>query len=283
MSKKQKDQRPAVEIAMETAGTMREAAVRAEHVARRLLRRTRLLTSHASRKLPVVPTIEPPATDNHITLVLPELPTPLEDERAAHAREVLELRARTEQAEHAASWLRARLRSQRARAASRPQIDAAALTSDLTRGLAAVNTANREAVRRVVQQALAAHGLAANTRRDSSTAHDPAAMPWAQEQQDALARAVLARAPDVADPAYIHRAVGLVAQRGRQTLPELTRAAGYESAMARRRLRLTVEALVALGPLTVRDGAYSLNAQWAPPKPPADTRGRRGGKSNPRR
>lgn len=267
MSKKQKDQRPAVEIAMETAGTVREAAVRAEHVARRLLRRTRLLTSHASRKLPVVPTIEPPASDDHITLILPELPTHLEDERAGHAREVLELLARAERAEHAAAWLRARLRSQRARTASRPQIDAAALTADLTRGLATVNTANREAVRRVVQQALAAHGLVANTRRDSSAGHDAAAMPWPQEQQDALARAVLARAPDVADPAYVYRAVGLVAQRGRLALPELTRAAGYESAMARRRLRLTVEALVALGALTARDGAYSLNAQWTPSGP----------------
>jgi hypothetical protein len=47
--------------------------------------------------------------------------------------------------------------------------------------------------------------------------------------------------------------------------------------MARRRLRLTIEALVALGTLTVRDGAYSLNAQWTPPRPAESTPRRRNG------
>jgi hypothetical protein len=277
VAKRKKDQRPPIEIAIETAGTVREAAERAEHVARRLLRRTRLLTGHAARNLPVAPPHAQSADDGLITLVLP--PQPAADERAALDQELLDLRARAERAEHAAAWLRARLRVERSRAARTPQVDVAALTADLTRGLTALNAPHPGAVRRVVQRTLAAHGLAA----PGVGVGDTATPPWSQEEQEALARAVLARAPEVADPAYVYRAIGLLAQRGRLTLPELTRAAGFDSAMARRRLRLAVEALVALSALSARDGAYSLNPAWKPPTPAATLHGRQGRKGAPRR
>lgn len=278
-NKRMKKERPPVEIALETASTVRDAAVRAERVARRLLRRTRFLTSQATRKLPPLPsgpTLAPaPADAGHITLALPDISMPVHDEHAAQAREIAALRARAERAEHAAAWLRARLRTERARAATQPQLDVAALAADLTRGLAAAQVPNPEAVRRVVQRTLAAHGLPVETApaRENGAAQDTSASPWPRDQQEALARLVVARAPEVADPAYVHRVVGLIAQRGRLTLGELTRAAGYNSAMARRRLRLTVEALAALGALTIRDGAYSLNPQWKPPAPPMPSRG----------
>ncbi len=277
MTKRKNDQRPPIEIAIETAGTMREAAGRAEHVARRLLRRTRFLTGHAARKLPVAPPLAPGADDGHITLVLPAQPAV--DERAAREQELLELRARAERSEHAAAWLRARLRVERRRSTPTPQVDVAALTADLTRGLAALNAPHPGAVRRVVQQTLAAHGLAP----PDAGAGDAPPLPWSQEQQDALAQATLARAPEVADPAYVYRAIGLLAQRGRLTLPALTRAAGFASPMARRRLRLAVEALVALGALAARDGAYSLNSTWKPATPATTPRGHQGRKGASRR
>src|SRR5690348_11358207 len=130
-----KSERPQIEVVVEKSGGMREAAARAEHVARRLLRRTHLLAHRASRTLPVVPTVEaPPSDDRHLTLplaplelALPAAPESAEREGMPSAeRELAELRQRAARAEHAAAWLRARLRAERTRAAAPPEIDATA-------------------------------------------------------------------------------------------------------------------------------------------------------------
>lgn len=255
---------PSIEIATDTGSAVLGAATRAGGVAKRLLRRTRLLASHAPRKLPGVPLAEPAgAADGHITLILPEAPTRTEE----MAHELTELRARTERAEHAAAWLRARLRAERSRQRSLPHLDVARLTTDLTHELARTYGAHPDVVGRIVQRTLAAHGLPIDRRaieRPSGGATLPEPLFWPRGQQEALAQQVVERAPEIADPAYVHRAVALLARRGRLTLPELMRAAGFESAMARRRLRLAVEAMTALGALIVHDGAYTLNAGYRP-------------------
>ena len=153
------------------------------------------------------------------------------------------------------------------------QVDTAALAADLTRGLSRLHSPHPEAVRRVVYRTLAAHGLpishadGAHGERSErpATASVSSPLPWPREQQETLATLVLAREPDVADPAYIERVLVLLAERGRLSLPELSRAANYTSAIARRRLRLAVEALTAIGALTTRDSAYTLNTDWTPP------------------
>ncbi len=253
----------------------KEAATLSVRVARHLLRRTRLLAHPAVRKAASSVSTDTAAPDGYVTLAPPRMPVPTVEQRDDEmARQLHELRARVDRAESAAAWLRARLRAERQQRPPAPQFDAAALASDLTRDLARLPTLHREAVRRVVYRTLAAHGLPVTAPDDERAERTCAgAVPlWPREQQEALAEQVLARAPDVASPSYVYRVLELLAARGSLTLPELTRAAEYTSAMARRRLRLTVDALVALGALTMREGAYALNMAWTPP--PAKEPGR---------
>lgn len=280
-----KTERPQIEVVVEKSGGMREAAARAEHVARRLLRRTHLLAHRASRTLPVVPTVEaPPSDDGHLTLPLAplELALPAASERVEREgvlsaeRELTELRRRAARAEHAAAWLRARLRAERTRAAAPPQIDAAALAADLARDLSRLSSHHQEAVLRVVRRRLADYGLPVpvsparpeQPRRVTSSDVPSLDLPgWSPDALEAVTKAALARAPEVADPTYVTRALELVTRRGRATLAVLWGDAGLASPMSRRRLRLAVEALVALGALTEQRGAYSLNTAYQPPRP----------------
>lgn len=285
---------PRVEVRIKKTGAMRGAAARAEHVARRLLRRTHLLAHRATGALPVVPTLEAPAShDGLITLPLPPLEHGSLD---AHEREATALRWRAARAEHSAAWLRARLRAERGRQAAPPVIDAAALAADLARDLAKLPAHHQEAVLRVVRRRLAEYGLPvpgeaprpaaegarAGTARGLSNearggpgnlARGGPGGPtldlpgWTTKEQEDVAARVLARVPEVADPAYVYRALDQVARQGRCTPAQLLNASGLSSPMARRRLRLAVEALDALGALTLQDGCYRLNTTYQPPRP----------------
>jgi len=283
---KRKGKRPTAEASTRPAGAVREAATRAEGVARRLLRRTRLLrgpvnsvnggardTGHHSPAS---------AGDTPVKLIPPRpdrsdaraSDASASDERSQSlAREVAALRARAERAEraeHAAAWLRARLRAERAR---RPTgaIDASALAADLARDLARLRYPRPDEIRRIVERALTAQGLPAGGagapagRGGGGRDVVPAAPPgWSAARREAVGRQVIARAPDVTDPLYVYRALALVAERGRLTVPGLLRASGLDSGMAKRRLRLAVEALAGLGALKERDGAYTLNPDYHP-------------------
>ena len=248
----------------------KEAATLSVRVARHLLRRTRLLAHPAARKAaPSAPSVAT-AADDYVTLAVPRIAAPDTEQRGDElARQLDELRGRVERAESAAAWLRARLRAERQQRAPALRLDAATLAADLARDLARLQTPHREAVRRVVYRALAAHGLpitALDDERAEGTHGIARSLPlWPREQQEAIAEQVLARVPDVASPSYVYRVLELVAARGSLTLPELTRAAEYTSAMGRRRLRLTADALVAAGALSTHDGAYTLNMAWTPP------------------
>lgn len=264
----------------------KEAATLSVRVARHLLRRTRLLKKPRQAQTPVAQRVDNAAVPETQAISAPTAARPLagsrprDDELAQLLEEMSELRARVQRAETAAAWLRARLRAERVRRAPLPQFDATALAADLVRELHGLHTPHPEAIRRVVYRTLAAHGLPVSQEAiEGRGGPTRGAVLWPREQQEVLAAAVLARTPEVADPAYIYRVLALLAERGRLTLPDLVHAAGYSSAMARRRLRLAVEALAALGALTIRDGAYALNAAWTPPTPPRETRGAQNGRN----
>lgn len=265
MSRKKKKSRPTVEIATEVTGQVLDVATRAGGVARRLLRRTRLLSRRAPRRQPMAPGPDPITPDGgRIVSAMPDAPMAAVSPDGAAARELEELRRRAERAEHAAAWLRVRLRAERAGAKAPPRLDVPALAADLTRDLARLYAAHPDIVRQIVQRTLAAHGLPISSFDTPRGAPMADLTVWTQAQQDLLAQQVLARAPEVSDPAYVYRALAALTRRGRQTLPALTSAAGLDSAMARRRLRLAVEALAALGALAKRDGAYVLNPSYRP-------------------
>lgn len=257
----------------ERADIVRGAAVRAERVARRLLRRTRSLAQQASQRLPLgSPSPLSPSTGStgkHMTLVLPA-PSPQADAQEL-AAEVVLLRARLERSEHAAAWLRARLRAERMRRMATPTLDADAVAAGLTRDLAGLRAHDAEAIGRAVRRVLTAHGLPVRTQaaRGAAGGQDTAPLPgWSREQQEAVAAQALARAPEVANPLYVHRALALVAVHGSGTLAHLTRMSGFDSAMGKRRLRLAIDALVALGALVVRDGIYTLDTEYRPARQP---------------
>jgi len=261
---------------------VRGAAVRAKGMARRLLRRTRTLAEQASHHLPRGASTTPPdAVAGRVTLALPPVAAPARASVAAPDDMAL-LRARLERAEHAAAWLRARLRSERRRKAATPRVDAAALAADLTRDLSRLRAYDTAAVGQVVRRVLSTHGLPVHDR-PASPKHGAtsATVPgWTRAQQDAVAARVIARAPEVSSPLYAHQALILAAGQG-GTLARLTRASGLDSAMSKRRLRLALDALVALGALTLRDEVYALNSDYkavAPsprPSPHRDNRNRR--------
>ncbi len=197
---------------------------------------------------------------------------------------------RAERAEHAAAWLRSRLRAERVRSRSwnaLAPIDAKRLAMDLAGELARLRTTHPDAVERVVRRVLAANGLPAQAPRGrgqegdragrgaardgrggtsaATTALAMTASGWSRDGLAAVAAQVLGRTPEIADAAYVDRVLSLLAQAGRATLPALLQSSGLDSAMARRRLRLTVETMAALGPLLVQNGVYTLNTQYQPP------------------
>jgi len=207
-----------------------------------------------------------------------------------YVRESLDWRARAERAEHAAAWLRSRLRAERVRSRSwnaLVPIDAKRLATDLAGELARLRTTHPDAVERVVRRVLAAQGLPAQTPRErgqegdragrgaardgragtsaATTALAMTASGWSRDGLAAVAAQVLARTPEIADAAYVDRVLALVAGAGRAMLPALLQSSGLDSAMARRRLRLTVETMAALGPLLVQNGVYTLNTHYQPP------------------
>lgn len=265
----------------------------ASDMARHLLRRTRLLAHRASQTLPTLPTVG----DDRITLTLPEAdfasrtdagdsalaPASVfvdETERLEIATRLHDLLLRAERAEGAAAWLRVRLRAERARARDRVKmsrgLDAVALRADLTRDLAQLRTRDMTAVGRVVDRVLLAHGLPiapARTsmrrgseakKRGASVSPRPYIPPppgWTEGQLRAMAARVLRHSPEIGgDAAYVENALALVVRLGRPTLSDLLRASGYESPMARRRLRLTVEGLVAVGALVRHADRYGVAA-----------------------
>jgi len=246
------------------AGSVREAAVRAEGMARRLLRRTRSLAEQTSHHLPRgATTASSGAGDGHITIALP--PAPPVSASVAAPDDTALLRARLERAEYAAAWLRARLRSERRRGVVTPRVDAAALAADLTRDLARLRAYDTASIGQVVRRVLSAHGLPVHDR-PVSLKHGaaPATVPgWSRAQQEAVAARVIARAPEVSSPLYVHQALTLASGQG-GTLARLTRASGLDSAMSKRRLRLALDALVALGALTLRDEVYTLDTEYRP-------------------
>ncbi len=301
---KDKLARPTTERAetAERADFVRGTATRAERVARRLLRRTRSLAQRASQRLPIgSASILSEPHDAHITLVLPApVPAPMSVPDATpaspagsergQADERAVLRARLARAEHAAAWLRARLRAERLRRAGAPRLDADALAADLTRDLSRLRTYDAEAVGRVVRRVLSAHGLPvriavpARPGRSVAVSNTPTVMPdWPRARQEAVAAQALARAPEVSHPRYVYQALALVASNGSGTLAQLTRASGLDSAMGKRRLRLAIDALVALGALTLRDGIYSLNMEDHSPRTPHGHRPTDGRTDRPRR
>ncbi len=206
-----------------------------------------------------------------------------------HVRESLDWRTRAERAEHAAAWLRSRLRAERARSWSQSApapIDTKRLATDLAGELARLRTTHPDAVERVVRRVLAAYGLPTQAPRGgeqeggarriaardgrggtiaATTAMAMTASGWSRDGLAAVAALVLARTPEIADGAYVDRVLALVARAGRATLPALLQSSGLDSAMARRRLRLTVETMAALGPLLAQNGVYTLNTHYQPP------------------
>ncbi len=268
MKKKDKDRRP-IQIAAETGSAVLDVATLAGGMARHLLRRTRVLKRRTQTTS--TPAHPPIRAD---TAAVPDGP-PLPNGTAAppgSGPDVTEWQMRARRAEQAAAWLRARLRVERAQRNATPRLDVEKLSADLSRELARFYGAHPDVVQRIVRQTLAAHGLPISPERPPSSARaapSSESSVWSSAQQEALAQLVLARSPDVTDPGYVYRILEALARGGRLTLPDLTRATGLTSAMARHRLRLAAEALVFQGALKKRDDTYSLNPAYYPPSQPA--------------
>jgi hypothetical protein len=265
VKKKDKDRRTNG-IAAETGSAVRDVATLAGGMARHLLRRTRVLrpaTPATSLPLPPPETAALPITVHPSSRASPALES---------GPDVAEWQVRTRRAEHAAAWSRARLRAERAQRQAASRLDVEKLSADLSRELARFYGAHPDVVQRIVRQTLAAHGLPISPERPPSLGRAAPTIEtsiWSSAQQETLAQLVLTRSPEVTDPGYVYRIVEALARSGRLTLPDLTRATGLTSAMARHRLRLAVEALVFQGALKKCDDSYSLNPAYRPPVQPA--------------
>jgi hypothetical protein len=264
VKKKDKDRRTNG-IAAETGSAVRDVATLAGGMARHLLRRTRVLrpaTPAASLPLP------PPETAALPITVQPSGPASPAPESGP---DVAEWQVRARRAEHAAAWSRARLRVERAQSRAAPRLDVEKLSADLSRELARFYGAHPDVVQRIVRQTLAAHGLPISPERPPASGRAAPTIDtsiWSSAQQETLAQLVLTRSPEVTDSGYVYRIVEALARGGRLTLPDLTRATGLTSAMARHRLRLAAEALVFQGALKKRDDSYSLDPTYRPPVQP---------------
>lgn len=272
-NKTDKDATPRRETPL-ASEVVRGAAVHAGRVARRLLRRTHSLARQAAAPPPAAPA-------EAGRLASPAQAQAQDDELLRLRRDVTLLHRRLARAEHAAAWLRARLRSERSRRGAAPRVDGAALADTLAVELARLPSPRPEVVRRLVARTLAAHGIPVPSRDNAGTETDPATIPgWTAARQERVTAQVLARAPEVADPFYVHRALQLVSAQGRVSLPEIFHGAGLGSAMARRRLRLAVEALTALGVLAWQDGQYALADGGVAPRQARDERRLHTGRQN---
>lgn len=244
------------------AGTIKSGVV-----VRKLLRQTRMLAERASNEWPF-PWHDDDGVSETYLILPPPSPSPSVESIAA-------LTARAEQAEHAAAWLRARLRAERRRPVGPPPIDVASIVADLAPQLSRLREPRVETVERIVARVLSAHGLslridgvAVDKRGIGRRAVNlPLVLPgWTEEQQEAVAAQALARTPDIQDTFYVYRALGAVAAHANVPLEEIARATSLGSGMARRRLRLALEALCALGVLVVRGNTYALNPDYRPPR-----------------
>jgi hypothetical protein len=176
--------------------------------------------------------------------------------------DVRALRSRLAAAERRNARLRYALQRERQAAARANAISQhpQPLIDHLVADLSAAHSLDAAALRQTITSVLAAYGLrAAPVETPPPAPPAPASIPGRDRKSVALlGQQILAGQPEIGSTRYVQLALEALAQQGALTLPQLGSITGLTSPVARRRLRLTVEALCQAG-VTRRAGErYSL-------------------------
>jgi len=132
------------------------------------------------------------------------------------------------------------------------------LIEQLVADLTALPRRDEAALRETVSAVLSAYGFQATGAGDhaaSATGGEraPVVPGWDRTRIEALTTHVLAAQPEIGARRYVHLSLEGLARQGTLTAAQLAAAADLTSPLARRRLRLALEALAAAG-VARRDG-----------------------------
>lgn len=239
-----------------------------------LLRHTRQRAKMGTLHLPISlhpqrqPSIVLPAHSANVAddpraapaMALPD--TPRGEELRALRRQVVTREQRIARLRHALE----RERQSRAHAALAVQ-EPRALIDHLVADLGTVDSRDADAVRRTVTSVLGAYGFylpeagqrlpAPSTETPVATsAMSPPSIPgWDRQRLQNLARALAARDPEIGGVYYLYLSLETIATRGACSAVQIASLAGLSSPLAKRRLRLSLEALLGAGVLR-RDGQH---------------------------
>lgn len=225
----------------------------AGRTAAQLLRRTRTRAKLGSLHLPISFTFRPQA-------IL--LPVPPEEEATPTPEPLPEVHTRALRGKLGASERRiARLRhalerERQARALAGAALqDPGPLIEQLVADLSALPEPTEGALRETIRAVLAAHGFGDATATPASEPGEaaPVVPGWHRARIEALTTSVLAAHPDIGGRRYLHLALEGLARQGNLTAAQLAASAALTSPLARHRLRLALEALVA-GGMAQREG-----------------------------
>lgn len=230
----------------------------AGRTAAQLLRRTRTRAKLGSLHLPISFTFRPqpillPVPPEEEATPAPESPSEA-GELPAHTRA---LRGRLGASERRIARLRHALeRERQARALAGAALqDPGPLIEQLVADLSALPEPTEGALRETIRAVLAAHGFGDATATPASEPGEaaPVVPGWHRARIEALTTSVLAAHPDIGGRRYLHLALEGLARQGNLTAAQLAASAALTSPLARHRLRLALEALVAEG-MAQREG-----------------------------
>jgi hypothetical protein len=138
------------------------------------------------------------------------------------------------------------------------------LIEHLVADLTSVGTADEASLRQTVSSVLAAYGFAvaaADPVADTPVTEATSVPGFDRRRLDALSQSIVAAQPEIGNARYIQLIVGALARQGALTVQQLSNITGYTSPMARRRLRLALDALDAAGVARMAGSRYSLAPQ----------------------
>ncbi len=175
--------------------------------------------------------------------------------------EVRALRSKLAAAERRNSRLRYALRQQRLAIARAEEArrQPRALIDHLVSDLAGLGSADTDEIRRAVTSVLAAYGFDIPTTEEQPVVAVQASIAGYDRRQLAtLIEQVLASQPEIGGARYVQLTLEALGRHGALSLQQLGTTTGLTSPMARRRLRLTVEALCGAGAAQLQGSRYCL-------------------------
>ena len=175
--------------------------------------------------------------------------------------EVRALRSKLAAAERRNARLRSALQRQRlamARA-EEAQRQPRTLINHLVSDLAGLGSAGEDDLRRAVTSVLAAYGFDVAAAEEEPVEESKASIPgYDRRQVVTLVERVLAAQPEIGSARYVQLTLDALGRQGALSLQQLGTITGMTSPMARRRLRLAVEGLCAVGAVRPEGSRYIL-------------------------